>query len=131
MNKLGKRFDIIFSYWIFGWFILYMFKIVTINPLFALLLGLLHNLMILIVVIYNSYPQNEIIAFLIVMLAIKVIPIYLLRNSRIQKRDILTTLCLFLVYLGWIKINGITLKDLKSLYNNKHINTPAVNLLIK
>jgi hypothetical protein len=43
MKSNSQRFDFVFSYWIFIWYLLYMLKIVIYNPKWALMIALIEN----------------------------------------------------------------------------------------
>ena len=48
------RADLVFSYWIFVWYLLYIFKVTSYNPKLYLLLGLIENLAYLFLMIYYN-----------------------------------------------------------------------------
>lgn len=100
--------DLIFTYWIFTWFLLYYLVFPDLyNPKFALISGLIVNLLILCILIYNAVPLFYIIGFMIVILVTKISPLYLIRKTKIRTNDIYFTVCLFLLYglYFWIKEN--------------------------
>lgn len=100
--------DLIFTYWIFAWFLLYYLVFPNLyNPKFALISGLIVNLVILCILVYNTVPLFYIIGFVIVILITKISPLYLIRKTKIRKSDIYFTVCLFLIYVlyFWIKEN--------------------------
>jgi hypothetical protein len=78
------RTDLVFSYWIYVWFILYVFKITSYSPKFALILGLVDNIIMLLLMIYFGSKGKTILLFIIINTFIKVIPIYYLRNEVIK-----------------------------------------------
>jgi hypothetical protein len=96
------RLDLIFSYWIFAWYLLYIFKWTNYNPKLALLLWLIENG---IMVIFMIYYNRSIFYFLLINLFIKVIPYFTIQRT-MQWTDLYPTMGLFLVYLIWLKING-------------------------
>ena len=125
-----KSFDLIFSFWIFTWFIIYYLGFKKFNPLFALLIGLFVNLIILIGFLYfkNYYKA---FLFVIVNTFIKIIPIYLLRKTKITKYDIYFTISLYIIYLIYIyliddKFNFVFKLDF---LKKKEINTPISNYI--
>lgn len=129
------RFDFIFSYWIFIWFILYLYNITSYSPKFALILGLLNNIIILLLMI--RYKTNNIIIFnfIIINTLIKVLPIYYLRNEVIYEKDINISIILFLIFILWLHLNNKTLfSSIKTTYNSLiygTYETPFMNLLKK
>ena len=141
------RFDLIFSYWLLLWFIIYYFynsffpktSYIAIiikkyfNPQLGLIIGLFENfLMFLFLIVYGVI--FDIIMFFISVLLFKGLPIYLLRNDKIKwKNDFFMLLVFFLVYVFHLYINGTTVynvyvKTAKSLIERKN-QTPLYNLI--
>ena len=133
--KIENRFDFFFSYWILTWFFLYYFKIVKSNPKLLILIGLIANVVTLSTIIYYRNSLNLILGFIIVNICIKVIPLYLLRNTRTHTNDILWYVLIFLIYCLWMYLNGINLIDfLKNNFNsikNKKYDPPIVHIVRK
>jgi len=120
------RFDYVFSYWIFVWYILYELKIVSYNPKIALVLGLLENLIILLFMFYFYNSFIYIFLFCFINFFLKVIPLWRLRNTGYFKSDICALLILFSIYLFWLYINNVRFEKyavdkFKQLKNNKPI----------
>ena len=105
MNEFVRP-DFIFSYWIFLWWILYELNITTVNPKFIIILGIIHNLILL---VFKLYGEQNVLSFIIINLFIKIIPIITLLNTQIQYNDIIFSIYLFLIYLLWIAINYKTI----------------------
>jgi hypothetical protein len=76
------RIDYIFSYWIFIWFILYCLKITKYNPKFAILLGILENIIVLILMSYYNTDKSIIILFILMFIILKFIPLKYARFRR-------------------------------------------------
>ena len=107
-NKIEVvRADLIFSYWIFLWWILYMVDIIKFNPKFVIILAIIENLCILLVKVING-NYCSILSFIIINTFIKVIPLYTVRNDEITKGDVVFTIYLFLLYIVWLIANGKT-----------------------
>lgn len=102
------RADFIFSYWIFAWFFIYIFGMVSINPKFALIIALLENIGTLCYLMFFSAPFIAISKFIIVMIVQKIIPLFMILNEKILLSDIMFTLGLFLIYLLWLFANNIS-----------------------
>ena len=96
------RLDFVFSYWIFAWWLLYAAGFTSFNPKLILILGIIENSIGLFFL-----PTEKILFYLVINLFIKVIPLYLVWNTQIQQRDIVFTFVLFLIYLAWVKLNGV------------------------
>ena len=63
--------DLIFSYWIYLWYILYIFKVVKYNPKLAIICGMIENLVIfLLMCIYNT-KQILVVLFIIMFVILK------------------------------------------------------------
>ena len=97
--------DLIFSYWIFIWWIVYLLDGTSFNPKFIILLGIIETLITSFFMIYLNIHVQNIILFMIMFLLLKALPYYTLRNTSIHKRDILFTIGLFILYLLWCQIN--------------------------
>jgi len=129
------RADLVFSYWIYVWFILYILHFTTYSPKFSLILGLIDNIIMLILMVYFGSKSKTIILFIIVNTLIKVIPLYYLRNQKIKIKDIYFTVGLFLVFVIWLHINKQSLVgNLKLVHDSLLYNkfqTPFMSLFNK
>lgn len=131
---LNYRFDFVFSYWLFAWFLLYQFKIITLyNPFGALLVALAYNVGGLFYLLYYQYATFDIIVFIILNFCIKVVPILCIRDKTVRKKDILSTITLYCLFIGWLKINGAKICMFKlcdyEKKMGKKLNTPMINWL--
>jgi hypothetical protein len=99
------RFDLVFSYWIYIWYILYALKITTFSPKFPLILGLIDNIIMLILMLFYGTSRITIFYFILINTAIKVAPLYHLRNKKIKLKDIYFTILLFGIFVLWLHIN--------------------------
>ena len=113
------RFDLVFSYWIFAWFILYLFNITTFSPNFAFILGLIENIFLLIMMIIRGTKRITIFYFLIINFLIKVLPIYYLRAETIRIKDVYMTTLLFVIFILWLDLNNISIiENIKVIYKS-------------
>lgn len=101
-----ERLDLVFSYWIFVWYLLYFFGFKLYNPKFAIILGISVNLIILFLMFYYNTKYYLILLFIIVVTIQKIIPIYTIWNDKIQNKDIIATFILIIIYLFWYKLNN-------------------------
>lgn len=129
------RFDFVFSYWIFTWYVLYIFKVVRFNPKILLEVGLLENLGQLSMMIYYNNSIQYILLFIIINTLIKVIPIYSIWNSKTTRYDIYAGIILFFVYFLYLRINRVDIRKhleygFESIKENKSF-SPAITLLNK
>jgi hypothetical protein len=99
------RADLVFSYWIYLWYLLYAFRIAIYSPKFPLILGLIDNLIMLLLMLLYGTSKETIFYFIIINTLIKVVPLYYLRNESIKWRDIYFTTFLFGVFVAWLHIN--------------------------
>jgi len=118
------RFDFILSYWIFAWYILYITKFVSYSPKLIIIFGIIENAITLIIMLLHGSNSKTILYFVIINIVIKGIPFYTVRNDTIRSRDIFATICVILIYLLWVKINGQSViqyykKIIYSLIHNK------------
>ena len=102
-----NRFDLLFSYWVFAWYLFYILGWTTYNPTFALLIALIENTVMLL----SMYKTRvyTVLFFILALFLFKIIPLLSITRS-IQPRDIFATLTLFMVYTSWLYINGLTLR---------------------
>jgi hypothetical protein len=106
------RVDLIFSYWLFLWYILYVFNLTNYNPKIALLCGVVENLIIIGLMVYYNTNIRLLILFVIMFVLLKIIPLVTIWNNPINyKDDIMRTLALFLIYLVWSFYNGKDVDD--------------------
>jgi len=126
------RIDLVFSYWVYIWFILYIFHFTTYSPKFALIFGVIDNFVMLIFMLYFRSKIKTIILFIVINTFIKVFPLYYLRNQNIQMKDIYFTCGLFLAFIVWLHINKQSLTgNLKIIYDSLLYNksqTPLMSL---
>ena len=99
------RADLVFSYWIFAWFILYEFRFTEYSPKFPLILGVIDNLIMLVLMILYGTSRQTIFYFIVINTLIKVVPLYYLRNESIRLNDIYFTCGLFLLFVFWLHVN--------------------------
>jgi len=132
---VALRTDLVFSYWVYAWYILYFFNYTKYSPKFALTLGLIDNIVMLFLMIVWSTSIKTIVWFIIINTIIKVLPLYYLRNELFKMRDIYVTIGLFLIYIIWLHINSQSLVGNIKLIHNSLLygknETPFMNLLSK
>ena len=101
-QKIHSVIDI-FSYWIFIWFLLFYFKIVTYNPYYFLFIGLIFVIFQAGLYLYFSNFE-KFFYFIIVNPIIKIIPLILIHDMPRSRRDIIFGTLLFVIYAGFIFI---------------------------
>lgn len=126
--------DLIFSYWIYVWYILYVFKVVPYNPKFAILCGIVENTGILSAMLFYHTKKILVVLFLIMFFILKLFPLYTIWGAKIKwNDDIKNTLILLFIYLIWTHMNRITLSDAmattKNLILHNKNTMPGITLL--
>ena len=125
------RLDLIFSYWILFWYILYITKTITCcSPKFALFLGIIENIVLLFYISFNGASLSTIIKFIVIIVVMKIIPYYTIRNDKIVIKDIIVTLMLFVIYIGWLFVNNMNILQISYNINNSLVknkgDTPGI-----
>jgi hypothetical protein len=101
------RMDLILSYWLFAWFILYALGIVEANPKLILMIGFVVNMMMLAIKVVKR--SRTVIPFIIINTIIKVIPLVMLMHTEaITATNIEATVIVLLLFLIWLVINAET-----------------------
>jgi len=121
-EKGNLRPDFLFSYWCFAWFIIYYFidystkspigqYIKTqLNPKLALILAFIENFAVFLYMIYLKSDIVNTIRYLVMMIVIKIYPIYLIWSEPIHwSHDIFVLTILFAIYNLWLNINNTSL----------------------
>jgi hypothetical protein len=103
--KSSQRFDFVFSYWIFLWYVLYILQLVKYNPKWALTIGLIENTFALALMFFYKNSFINIFLFCFINVFIKILPLWTLRNTKYQINGIYSLIILFCIYLLWLKIN--------------------------
>ena len=124
------RIDLAFSYWIFAWYLLYIFKITTYNPFLFLIFALIENLIYLALLIYYKNPILYIFQFIFINFFIKILPILTLRNTKFNYDDIVAGIILFFIYIGWMWFNNkLHINTIKKYINSIKKGVPASPIL--
>lgn len=100
------RFDYVFSYWIFAWYVFYAFNLTTFHPKIALVVGLIHNTGLLLTMIYYKNDWIHIATFCFINTFIKVIPLWTVRNDPYRWKDFYALVVYYMIYLVWLYVNG-------------------------
>ena len=128
--------DLIFSHWIFVWYLLYYFKIVKINPKFAIICGIVVNILLLLVMFICRTNIKLILFFSIIMILSKIIPLVTIWNKKINPgKDIPAFVALFGIYLVWVFINLKKMREFIEkikilLFHKKSISTNYIDNLL-
>ena len=127
------RTDLVFSYWIFVWYILYALKLTKYSPKFALLVGIIDNIILLFLMITFGSSKRTIFYFILINILIKVLPYYTLLKEPIKITDIYFTCLLLLIFVVWLHINKQSLiGNIKLIHDSLVFNkneTPFLSLI--
>jgi len=144
LDKKGNiRPDFLLSYWIITWFIAYYFldtstpigKFIksNANPKLAVILAFLENLVTFIYLIFMNSDTLILVRYIIMMIVIKIYPIYLLRNDPIKfPNDVFLFIAVFIIYNIYLyfwetDIIKVYTKTFISIHENKN-ETPLFKL---
>jgi len=122
----------IFSNWIIVWIVFYYIGIIPYSPKFAVILGLIENIILLTMMIINRVRFLSLLQFSWIIFIMKIFPLLLLWNVTINVDDVIFTLIIFNIYLAWLRINGQDFYDnimdaIRSLVGDK-ADTPIMGL---
>ena len=120
-NFIGP--DLLFSYWIYVWFFIYYFAkgdsaiVQNIhyfgNPVSVFLIALAENVLTLIFLIMDGAKQTIVLSFAAMILVIKCVPLYLLRDRPITIwRDLFVLSCVFLAYNVYLLCNETNIVEI-------------------
>jgi signal transduction histidine kinase len=98
-------------------------------------MGLIDNIILFLLMILFGTKWKTIVYFVIINTFVKIIPLYYLQNDKIRIKDIIFTLFLFLLFIGWLHLNNESLQSntklvYDSLVHNKN-KTPFLQLMKK
>ena len=131
---MNPRFDLVLSYWIFVWFVLYIYNIIPYSPHLTLVLALLIEVIVFSLMLLNGISKYFIGVFIIIQILLKIIPLYILRNETINYQSQLLYMgVLAAMYAAWLLINNYNpieylLYQLRELTNGK-MSTPAASIV--
>lgn len=103
-----KRFDLLFSYWIFTWYLFYIIGWTTYNPTFTFIIGIFFSVCMLGIMVFFNTKRINIFFFILALFLFKIMPLFTIPRV-ISSRDIIASFILFLIYLGWVCLNGLSL----------------------
>jgi hypothetical protein len=111
------RLDLIFSNWIFVWFLLFYFGLTKYNPSFALLLACIVIIFEIFALLLQGTNEYNIKKFIIMNILLKQIPLLILfleNRIKIVDKDVYFAFVLFFIYNIYLLINGM---NIYSIYN--------------
>ena len=128
--------DFIFSDWIFAWFIIYYIFQRRLgddyNPYYALCAGLALSLFLMFATIKDPL---FLFYYFIMLLSIKIIPIYLSRNTRYTHKKLVVFLTVFILYNIYLTIRQTNIiqiyKQIFTSLKERNNDTPIFYILSK
>ncbi len=105
------RLDLIFSNWIFIWFILYLLRAIPFNPTVAFVISIFMILFEIIMLLLYGTNQYNITKFIIINVLLKFIPLLIMwyiSVLHISLKDFYFALSLFIFYLVYLYLNDET-----------------------
>jgi len=114
--------DLLFSNWVFIWFILYLCKIIPYSPKLIILIGFLVVIGILFYLFNNNASKYNILKFITLNLFMKAIPLIILYNDLIIYDDFIFSTFIFIIYLLWLEINDNSFFKIYSKLIDNYIN---------
>jgi hypothetical protein len=135
----------IFSYWLFGWFIIYMISkyIPSLkwvhnftNPLYGFYFGVLEMLIQIFLIYQYNFKWKTIGYFILVMILFKIIPILLLLKEPVNSYwNSIFLISLFFIYVFYLVLSGTNIYNIyreisDSIINEKN-NTPFMYMIHK
>lgn len=122
MHPKPWRLDLLFSYWVFAWFLLFVTGIVETSPLFALVLVVAEVTCSIVM-----QPEKRTIAFVLANVLTKLIPLAIVVQAGCgQSAEVWPTLGLLVVYLLYLHING---RSVSQMYLGARPFTPLSDVL--
>lgn len=126
------RFDYVFSFWIFLWYLLHIFGLVKPSPKLVLLLGFFENLISFVILLFLANDIQRLMRLFVLNIFIKLIPVVTVWSEKIDLyKDLFLIYAVFAVYVFYIHIvNQTTVWDIyEKLYRNilEGRNDPEVN----
>ena len=108
------RSDLVLSYWILAWFILYAIDVVRTSPLFATVLAIILNIITLLYLIFANASVYNITKFIIINTIIKGLPLWymIVRSPSITRSSIIATVILIILYYMWLLMNDMDLNKI-------------------
>jgi hypothetical protein len=132
-----SQFEFTFSYWIFFWFLIYYFGYTKYNPKIWLIIGLILNTFQVRIMI-NNRNFKALLDFFIINFFIKMLPIYLLWNSKNTIVDFNAGIVLLIIFFIWMLFRLGSIKNIIKYFKNMHYllvnnkpSTPLITLLDK
>jgi hypothetical protein len=111
MLVVNLRTDLIFSYWIFFWFLFYLAGLTKIAPTLLIYLGIVLNALEFAYFMVVKAPSYNIVKFATINIILKGIPLWFVYGRPITLTEIKISILVFMIYIVWLQINDKSLTD--------------------
>jgi hypothetical protein len=141
--------DLLFSYWLFYWFLIYYIVIhfpsngtlyhffkKTVNPIIGLIIASIENVFTLMVLIYKNNSFVSTTKYFFAIILFKLVPIYMLKQYTVDIfYSFISFLLLFLIYCIYVKMNNQNVVSIykttfESILSNRN-DTPFFKIMSK
>ena len=124
------RGDYLFSYWIIVWFFAYYFVKGLVSPIVALILALIENVITFVYLVISGSDVVILMKFLAMMLLIKIAPLWLLMNKRVNWiNSTVAFFAVFALYNIYLWMNKTDLIEIyRKTFNSIHSNSDQTPL---
>jgi hypothetical protein len=121
------RADFIVTYWVIFWYVFYVTGYIHQNPAPALWIVFMSNLFIFLAMIYYRVKVKTLLYYAVFIFFSKILLLWTIRDMPIQRKDILATAGMFIMYFGWIlwEDKFSLLQHSMDIFENKY-STPAM-----
>jgi hypothetical protein len=110
--------DFVISYWVFGWFVLYMLGFVVVAPKLMIMVALFGNfcLMLLLKIRFKDLLRNIIILF-----PTKLLPLFIVWNQPITRTEVVYSIVFLCGHFIWLFLHWTQVSNIAwYLYKTKH-----------
>ena len=105
--------DVIFSYWIFAWFVLHFFRFVRASPKLWIILALIENVISVLFILKAGFYY--VFRFIFINFCMKAVPLILISREKITKSDVFFSVGFFVAYVLYLMLNK---KSVVAVYND-------------
>ena len=139
-SDIINTFPHLFSYWLVIWFICYELGWTIYNPFVWFAFASIYICIQILVLIYYKFDPINILLDFIINMFIKILPLWILRHSKVQWVDIKAGFILFAIYILYMEWNNLLIPFMsdylffnikKQKLNEKKLDTPIIHILRK
>jgi len=101
--------DLLFSYWLFLWDLLYLIGVISYSPKIWFIIAIMVMIVAIFYMLYFETPFKHIFFFLCALFIFKMIPLYIIRKDKYKWKDFMFGFTLFIVYLLWLQYKNVSI----------------------